>query len=106
MTFGNIIGQSREIKQSIRYARKYAEFDNNVLIMGESGVGKDIFAQAIHNASSRRDRPFIAVNCATFPRDLMVSELLRIRAGGVHRLQEKREYRQTGAGQHRHPVFR
>ena len=81
MTFGNIIGQSREIKQSIRYARKYAEFDNNVLIMGESGVGKDIFAQAIHNASSRRDRPFIAVNCATFPRDLMVSELFGYEQG-------------------------
>lgn len=81
LTFNNIIGQSTEIRQTIKYAKKYAEFDNNVLIIGESGVGKDIFAQAIHNSSSRKNGPFIAVNCATFPRDLMVSELFGYEPG-------------------------
>ncbi len=52
-----------------------AKSDRNILILGESGSGKDIFAQAIHNASGRRSKPFIAVNCATLPRNLIASEL-------------------------------
>lgn len=75
LTFRNIIGQSTDFSGTIEHAKKIALSDNNVLILGESGVGKDIFAQAIHNSSSRGARPFIAVNCAAFPRDLFASEL-------------------------------
>lgn len=81
LNFNNIVGQSRSMKEAIKIAKRYAEFDNNILILGESGCGKDIFAQSIHNASSRREGPFIAVNCATFPKDLMVSELFGYEAG-------------------------
>ena len=81
LNFNNIVGQSKAIKEAIAIANRYAEFDNNILILGESGCGKDIFAQSIHNASSRREGPFIAVNCATFPKDLMVSELFGYEAG-------------------------
>ena len=48
---------------------------SNVLLLGESGTGKDVFAQAIHNSSSRKDGPYVAINCATIPRDLISSEL-------------------------------
>lgn len=81
LNFNNIIGQSDIIKETINIAKRYSEFDNNMLILGESGSGKDIFAQSIHNASSRKDGPFIAINCATFPKDLMVSELFGYESG-------------------------
>ena len=55
LNFNNIVGQSKAIKEAIAIANRYAEFDNNILILGESGCGKDIFAQSIHNASSRRE---------------------------------------------------
>ena len=75
LTFDDIVGEDPGIRNTIRNAHTIAQSDSNVLILGESGVGKDIFAQAIHNASKRRNRPFIAVNCAAFPRDLIASEL-------------------------------
>ena len=74
-SFSRIIGQSPQMKQSIRQAEAIAHSDSNIMITGESGVGKDLFAQAIHNASSRKDNPFIVLNCAAIPRDLLASEL-------------------------------
>ena len=62
-------------------AKAVAKSESNVLILGESGVGKDIFAQAIHNASDRRDKPFLALNCAALPRDLIASELFGYEGG-------------------------
>lgn len=75
ITFNQIIGQSVEFKASISCAQKVANSDSNVLLMGESGVGKDLFAQAIHNASERSKEPFFAINCAALPRELISSEL-------------------------------
>lgn len=73
--FRNIIGSGPELKEAIRIASLAAESDSNVLLEGESGTGKEVFAQAIHNRSQRRDGPFVALNCAAIPRELMGSEL-------------------------------
>ncbi|WP_297242762.1 sigma-54 interaction domain-containing protein [uncultured Flavonifractor sp.] len=80
-TFDDIIGQSPAIRAAVDKARQIANSVSNVLITGESGVGKDIFAQAIHNASSRRGKPFVAVNCGALPRDLISSELFGYEGG-------------------------
>lgn len=74
-TFEDIIGQSPATLAAVRMARKYAALDSTVLITGETGVGKESFAQAIHNASKRANRPFVAVNCGALPEDLLESEL-------------------------------
>ncbi|MGI6435516.1 MAG: sigma-54-dependent Fis family transcriptional regulator [Syntrophomonadaceae bacterium] len=73
--FSNIIGSGPELQKAIRIASLAAESDSNVLLEGESGTGKEVFAQAIHNRSQRRNGPFVALNCAAIPRELMGSEL-------------------------------
>lgn len=80
-SFDDILGKSEKVTTAIRLAKAIANSDSNVLVLGESGVGKDVFAQAIHNASARRDRPFIVLNCAAFPRDLIASELFGYESG-------------------------
>lgn len=72
--FHEIIGTSEAIKGIIRRIALVAPTDANVLITGESGTGKELIARAIHQASRRRDRPMIRVNCAAIPRDLFESE--------------------------------
>lgn len=81
VTFDGILGNNLKFTNAIRLAKTIAQSDSNVLILGESGVGKDVFAQAIHNASERRNKPFIVVNCAAFPRDLIASELFGYEGG-------------------------
>jgi len=75
ITFSNIIGKSDSFKYALMCAEMAAKSDSNVLLLGESGVGKDMFAQAIHNASKRAREPFFAINCAALPRELISSEL-------------------------------
>ena len=74
-TFGSVLGRSPALLAALATARKAAHGGANILLSGESGTGKEVFAQAIHNESPRRDGPFIAVNCAALPRDLIESEL-------------------------------
>ena len=74
-SFGDIIGQSRSFEQVKLQAMRYASVDSTVLILGDSGVGKELFAQSIHSASRRKSAPFVAVNCAAFPENLLESEL-------------------------------
>ncbi|MCI8291980.1 MAG: sigma 54-interacting transcriptional regulator [Hespellia sp.] len=81
LSFPNIIGESSSIRSAIHRATLIANTDSNVMILGESGVGKDVFAQAIHNASLRKNKPFIAVNCGALPRDLIASELFGYDSG-------------------------
>lgn len=81
ITFDDIIGQSSNFLQAVKIAQKGATAFANVLILGESGTGKDLFAQAIHNASFQRNGPFVAVNCAAIPRDLIASELFGYNEG-------------------------
>lgn len=73
--FEDIIHRSSVIAETIENARRYAASSSNILIVGETGTGKELFAQSIHNASSRRDGPFVAVNCAALPENLLESEL-------------------------------
>lgn len=70
-----IIGSSTAIRNVIDTIDKVAKFDANVLLTGESGVGKTLFAEAIHSASGRQDAPFITINCGAIPENLLESEL-------------------------------
>jgi len=74
-TFEDIIGQNPAIAQAKEEAENYAQIDSPLLIYGETGTGKELFAQAIHNASPRKNNPFVAFNCAAIPENLLESEL-------------------------------
>ena len=74
-TFQDILGQSPALRETIDKALSYAVVDSTVLIHGETGVGKELFAQGIHGASRRKDKPFVAANCAALPESLLESEL-------------------------------
>lgn len=74
-TFDDIIGDNAGLKSIINRAKQMAMTNSNIMILGESGTGKDVFAQAIHNGGTRRGKPFIALNCGAMPRDLIESEL-------------------------------
>jgi len=76
-----IIGESEPIKKTKELIRQVANSDLNVIIAGESGVGKELVAQALHLNSVRRDRPFIKVNCAAIPGELLESELFGYERG-------------------------
>jgi two-component system NtrC family response regulator len=80
-SFDSIIGNSRAIKEAIEQARKVAPADTTVLLLGETGTGKEVFAQAIHNNSKRVGKPFVALNCSAFSRELLESELFGYKAG-------------------------
>ncbi|MGG1399022.1 sigma-54-dependent Fis family transcriptional regulator [Bacillus salipaludis] len=75
VTFEDIIGKNERFLQCLLEAKLAAKNESTVLLMGESGTGKDLMAQGIHNESSRRKSPFIAINCGGIPRDLLGSEL-------------------------------
>jgi len=74
-TFDDIIGQSKIFRNLKEEAKNYAQIDSPVLLYGETGTGKELFAQAIHNYSPRKNKPFIAFNCAAIPESLLESEL-------------------------------
>jgi DNA-binding NtrC family response regulator len=73
--FNEIVGKGKQIKNVLRKIREIADIDVPVLITGESGTGKELVARAIHQASKRSDKPFIAVNTGAISKDLIISEL-------------------------------
>ena len=79
--FNDIISRDPEILQIIERAKYFSQTNASILIQGESGVGKEIFAQSIHASSSRKDKPFVAVNCAALPSGLLESELFGYEEG-------------------------
>ncbi|RGY97829.1 sigma 54-interacting transcriptional regulator [Clostridium sp. AM58-1XD] len=73
--FENIIYRDKGMEEVIRIAQKFSRDQSNVLIYGETGTGKELFAQSIHNVSSRKNYAFVAINCAALPEQLLESEL-------------------------------
>ena len=80
-SFDDIITENKQMKRIIGFAKKIAKTDAIILIQGESGTGKELFAHAIHQASKRSEGPFIAINCAALPKDLVESELFGYEKG-------------------------
>jgi PAS domain S-box-containing protein len=91
-TFDKIIGEDKGFMKTIEFAKKIADSKSTVLIMGDSGTGKEIFAQSIQNYSNRRNEPFVALNCGAIPKNLIESELFGYIGGAF-----------TGAKQSGHP---
>lgn len=73
--FKDIIGTEEKLLETIRTAEKFSKVDSNIFIFGETGTGKELFAQSIHSASVRQGQPFVAINCAALSEDLLESEL-------------------------------
>jgi DNA-binding NtrC family response regulator len=80
-SFDAIIGKSKAIQQAIDLAKKVAPIDTTVLLTGETGTGKEVFAQGIHQASSRAGKSFVTLNCSTFSKDILESELFGHKQG-------------------------
>nr|BBH93560.1 sigma-54-dependent Fis family transcriptional regulator [Thermogemmatispora argillosa] len=81
LTFADVVGKSAPLQEALRLARLASHSNSTVLLHGETGVGKEIFAQSIHNNSPRADGPFVAINCAAIPRELINTELFGYEGG-------------------------
>src|SRR6267143_3223460 len=88
--FPRIIGESEALKQAVSETQRVAQTEATVLLLGESGTGKELFARAVHHLSARRDKPFVAINCAAIPETLIENELFGHERGAF-----------TGAGDRR-----
>ncbi len=97
---GKIVYESKKMKEVLLAAEKVAKSDVTVLVLGESGVGKELISRYIHERSSRRDKPFIPVNCASIPENLLESELFGFEkgafTGATHRKAGKFELADKG----------
>ncbi len=80
-SFDSILGASPLLKEAIALAKIVAPNSTTVLLLGETGTGKEVFAQAIHNASRRSQQPFVALNCSSFSKELLESEIFGYKAG-------------------------
>lgn len=98
-SFKKITGNSKKLRESIELAKKVAPSDTTVLITGETGTGKELFAQAIHNASRRKNKKFIAINCSAIPKDLQESEFFGYKKGAfTGALNDKKGYFEEANG--------
>jgi len=80
-SFDSIIGKSKSILAAVELARKVAATDTTVLLTGETGTGKEVFAQAIHQNSNRNNKNFVAINCSAFSKELLESEMFGHKTG-------------------------
>ncbi len=80
-SFAHVVGESEQIKEATTMAKRVAATDATVLLLGETGTGKEVFARAIHGASLRKDKAFVAINCSAFNKELLESELFGHKAG-------------------------
>src|SRR5689334_1640707 len=88
--FPRIVGESEAIKRSVAETQRVATTDTTVLLLGESGTGKELFARAVHHLSPRREKPFVAINCAAIPETLIESELFGHERGAFTGATERR----------------
>lgn len=79
--FDDILGESTPLHTAVLQSQRFARVDSNILLTGETGTGKELFAQSIHNESERATGPFVAINCAAIPENLMESELFGYESG-------------------------
>ena len=86
----NIVGDSESLRAVFKLIEKVADSQATVMLLGETGVGKDLFANALHNISNRKNGPFIAVNCAAIPEELIESELFGVEKGAYTGAQKSR----------------
>ncbi|MBE2227800.1 MAG: sigma-54-dependent Fis family transcriptional regulator [Ignavibacteria bacterium] len=97
--FSKIIGKSKKISEAIEFAIKAAPTDTTVLLLGETGTGKELFAQAIHNSSKRSAKKFIAINCGAIPKDLQESEFFGHKKGAfTGAVNDKKGYFEEASG--------
>lgn len=80
-SFDSILGESKALKEAVSLARKVSVTDVPVLLTGETGTGKEVFAQSIHYSSKRSRQNFVAVNCSSFSKELLESEMFGHKAG-------------------------
>lgn len=97
-TFDSIIGHGQKLLTAIEIARKTAAQDSSILLVGETGTGKEIFAQSIHHASRRSSKPFIALNCAAIPESLIESLLFGTKKGSFTGSENKPGYFEEANG--------
>ena len=97
-TFDNVIGHSARIRDAVAIARKVAPQNSSILLVGETGTGKEIFAQSIHQASSRRGKKFLAINCAAIPETLIESLLFGTQKGSFTGSEDKAGYFEEASG--------
>jgi DNA-binding NtrC family response regulator len=89
--FPRIIGESEAIKRAVAETQRVSQTEATVLLLGESGTGKELFARAVHHLSSRRDKPFVAINCAAIPETLIENELFGHERGSFTGASERRQ---------------
>lgn len=89
--FPRIIGESDVIKRAVSETQRVAQTEANVLLLGESGTGKELFARAVHHLSNRRDKPFVAINCAAIPETLIENELFGHERGAFTGASDRRQ---------------
>jgi len=101
LTFANVIGESVPLREALHLAQRAAQSNSTVLLRGETGTGKEIFAQSIHNHSQRASGPFVAINCAAIPRELINTELFGYEGGsftGADRQGRPGKFEQASGG--------
>ena len=97
-TFENVIGHSQRLRDAVAIAQKVAPQNSSVLLVGETGTGKEIFAQSIHQASPRRGKKFLAINCAAIPDTLIESLLFGTQKGSFTGSEDKAGYFEEASG--------
>ena len=89
--FPKILGESEVIKRAVADTQRVAQTEATVLLLGESGTGKELFARAVHHLSNRRDKPFVAINCAAIPETLIENELFGHERGAFTGANDRRQ---------------
>ena len=97
-TFDNVIGQGQKLQEAVALAKRVASQDSSILLVGETGTGKEIFAQSIHRASPRRSKKFLAINCAAIPDTLIESLLFGTQKGSFTGSEDKAGYFEEANG--------